>query len=273
MGASSISPPLLHPLAAGRVSAARITLLTDFGTRDGFVGAVKGVLAALAPDVLVDDIAHDLPAGDIRAAALALPRYWRRYPEGTVHLVVVDPGVGTGRRAIACSAAGRFLVAPDNGILTPVLTTSGSRCFGIEAAAHPAPISATFHARDVFAPVAAALASGTPPTLVGPAVDDPVVMPEPEAVRRGAAGIGSVVGVDRFGNATTNLPGGWAEQTSVVDVAGLRLVVRGTYGDVASGEALALVDSEGWIEVAVRDGSAAERLGLGAGTPVMLSPS
>ena len=255
------------------MSAARITLLTDFGTRDGFVGAVKGVLAALAPGVLVDDIAHDLPAGDIRAAALALPRYWRRYPEGTVHLVVVDPGVGTGRRAIACSAAGRFLVAPDNGVLTPVLTTSGSRCSMIEVVAHPAPVSSTFHARDVFAPVAAALASGTPLTRVGPVVDDPVVMPEAAAVRRGAAGFGSVVGVDRFGNATTNLPGGWAERASVVDVAGLRLVVCGTYGDVATGEALALVDSEGWIEVAVRDGSAAERLGLGTGTPVMLSPS
>jgi S-adenosylmethionine hydrolase len=260
-------------LAAGSVSAARITLLTDFGTRDGFVGAVKGVLAALAPDVLVDDIAHDLPAGDIRSAALVLPRYWRRYPEGTVHLVVVDPGVGTGRRAVACSAAGRFLVAPDNGVLTPVLTTSGSCCFKIEGAAYPAPVSSTFHARDIFAPVAAALAFGTPLTLVGPAVDDPVLMPEPEAVRSGAAAIGSVVGVDRFGNATTNLPGGWAEHSSLVDVAGLRLVVYGTYGDVAIGDALALVDSEGWIEVAVRDGSAAECLGLGAGSPVMLSPS
>ena len=92
-------------------------------------------------------------------------------------------------------------------------------------------------------------------------------------MQRGAAGIGAVVGVDRFGNATTNLPGGWAEHASVVDVAGLRLPVCTTYGDVASGEALALVDSEGWIEVAVRDGSAAERLNLGAGTPVMLGPS
>lgn len=255
------------------MSAARITLLTDFGTRDGFVGAVKGVLAALAPGIIVDDISHDLPAGDIRTAGQALSRYWRRYPEGTVHLVVVDPGVGTGRRALACSAAGRFLVAPDNGVLTPVLATSGSRCFGIEGSAHPAPISPTFHARDVFAPVAAVLASGSPLSLVGPVVDDPVVAPEPEAMRMGETGRGAVVGVDRFGNATTNLPGGWAEHRSVVEVAGLRLVVRGTYGDVASGDALALVDSEGWIEVAVRDGSAADLLSLGAGTPVVLNPS
>ena len=89
------------------MSAARITLLTDFGTLDGFVGAVKGVLAALAPGIIVDDISHDLPAGDIRAAGQALSRYWRRYPEGTVHLVVVDPGVGTGRRALACSCHSR----------------------------------------------------------------------------------------------------------------------------------------------------------------------
>ena len=273
MGGASIPPPRDYPLAAGRVSAARITLLTDFGTSDGFMGAVKGVLAALAPGVLVDDIAHDLPPGDTRAAALALPRYWRRYPEGTVHLVVVDPGVGTGRRALACSAGGRFLVAPDNGVLTPVLTTSGSRCFEIEGSAPTVPVSSTFHGRDVFAPVAAALVSGSPISTVGPAVEDPVLMPEPEAVRRGAAGLGAVVGVDRFGNATTNLPGGWAKPAGFVEVAGLRLAVRGTYGDVATGDALALVDSEGWIEVAVRDGSAAERLDLGAGTPVTLSPS
>ena len=254
------------------MSPTRITLLTDFGTRDGFVGAVKGVVASLAPGVLVDDIAHDLPAGDVRAAARALPRYWRRYPEGTVHLVVVDPDVGTGRRALACSAAGRFLVAPDNGVLTPFLATSGSRCFEIEVAERPTHVSSTFHARDVFAPVAAALASGRSLRDVGPALEDPVLLPEPEAVRRGATCLGSVVCVDRFGNATTNLPSGWAKPMGIVEVAGLHLALHATYGDVATGEALALVDSEGWIEVAVRDGSAAERFGLEAGTPVTLTP-
>src|SRR5687767_12950124 len=143
----------------------RITLLTDFGTRDGFVGAVKGVLATLAPGVIVDDIAHDLPAGDVEAAARALARYWRRYPEGTVHLVVVDPGVGTGRAALACSAQGRLLVGPDNGALSPALSAAWGapaerRCVRIDASVPAGAVSPTFHGRDVFAPAAAALATG-----------------------------------------------------------------------------------------------------------------
>ena len=247
----------------------RITLLTDFGSSDGFVGAMKGVLASLAPDARVDDIAHDLPRGDVAAAARALARYWRRYPEGTVHVVVVDPGVGTARRGLACEAAGRTLVAPDNGVLTPVLRgAADARCVALGGALGSGPISPTFHGRDVFAPSAAALATGRALADLGPAVLDPVLLAAATALRTEDEARGAVVAVDRFGNATTNLPGAWVRRGDLVEVAGRRLPVRRTYGEAASGEALAVVDSEGWIEVAVRDGSAAERLGLSNGSAV-----
>ena len=254
-------------------SLTRVTLLTDFGTRDGFVGAVKGVLADLAPGILCEDIAHDLPRGDVLAAARALARYWRRYPPGTVHLVVVDPGVGSARRALACAADGRLLVGPDNGVLTPALVgAADARCVHLDRRAL-APVSATFHGRDVFAPVAAALASGRALAELGDAVDDPVVLPRPAPERDGQDGRGEVIGVDRFGNVTTNLPGSWAADGAVIEVAGRRLPLRRSYGGVPSGEPLALVDSEGWIEVAVRDGSAAEQLAIVEGALVLLKPT
>lgn len=249
---------------------ARVTLLTDFGTRDGFVGAVRGTLATLAPEVRVEDVSHDLPRGEVSAGVRALARYWRRWPEGTVHLVVVDPGVGTGRRALACASDGRFLVGPDNGVLTPALEVPGARCFRLAEGAASGPVSATFHARDLFAPAAAHLASGRPIEALGEPVPDPVRLERTRAVLGAGGARGEVVGVDRFGNATTDIPGEWAIPGSVVAVAGLRLPVRRTYGDVASGEALALVDSEGWIEVAVRDGSAAEHFEIAIGAPVTL---
>jgi S-adenosylmethionine hydrolase len=250
----------------------RITLLTDFGTRDGFVGAVKGVLATLAPDALVDDVAHDLPRGDARAAARALARYWRRYPEGTVHVVVVDPGVGTARAGLACASAGRLLVGPDNGVLTPALgraSGGGSRCVRIDDRALGSAVAPTFHGRDVFAPAAAALATGRPLAALGAALGDPVLVEEPAAVREGDGAVGEVVALDRFGNATTNIPGAWGDR-SVLEVAGLRVPVARTYGDVDPGEPVAVVDSEGRLEVAVRDGSAADRLGIAPGTSVRL---
>jgi S-adenosylmethionine hydrolase len=251
----------------------RITLLTDFGTRDGFVGAVKGVLATLAPGVLVDDVAHDLPRGDVASAARALARYWRRYPEGTVHVVVVDPGMGTSRAGIACAAAGRFLVGPDNGVLTPALGGSAAaerRCVRIDERAVGGAVAPTFHGRDVFAPAAAALATGRALDALGEPLADPVVLEEPGPTREPDGATGEVVSVDRFGNATTNIPGAWAAGGGVVDVGRVRVRIARTYGDVRPGEPVALVDSEGWIEVAVRDGSAAERLGIVPGAAVRL---
>jgi S-adenosylmethionine hydrolase len=248
----------------------RITLLTDFGTRDGFVGAVKGVLASLAPGALVEDVAHDLPRGDVAAAARALARYWSRHPAGTVHLVVVDPGVGTVRRALACASAGRFLVGPDNGVLTPALRDGGARCVRLDPARLSRSVSPTFHGRDLFAPAAAALAAGGALHELGDLVTDPVLLPDPTPVRSERGGDGVVVAVDHFGNLTTNLPGGWGAPGDVVELAGWRVELLRTYGDAPTGGALALVDSEGRIEVAVRDGSAARLLGVTEGAPARL---
>ena len=134
-----------------------ITLLTDFGTADGYVGEMKGVLLTGAPEATLVDISHEIPAQDVESARLTLARVWRRFPPGTVHLVVVDPGVGTERGALAVASDDRFLVGPDNGVLSPALLIAGTRVVALET---PPNASATFHGRDVFAPAAARLASG-----------------------------------------------------------------------------------------------------------------
>jgi len=265
-----------------------ITLLTDFGTVDGYVGAMKGVLASLTPAAVIHDVSHDLPAGGIREAARALHRYWLRYPPGTVHLVVVDPGVGTRRRPLALSARGRFLVAPDNGVATPLLapgeTTSvveiqwpfpaGGQGGAPAPDPFPLSLSRTFHGRDLFAPAAAWLALGGAMAELGPqATDPPLVFREPSP-RRGASGVlGEVVGMDRFGNLQTNLPGEWFPRGGTVELAGWQVYLVESYGFREPGELLAVVNSDGVVEVAVRDGSAAAFTGAGPGTSVFGTPS
>ncbi len=248
----------------------RITLLSDFGTRDGYVGAMKGVIASVFPGVTIDDVTHDIPAGDIDSGGFALGRYWRLYPPGTVHLAVVDPGVGTDRRALAVEADRRFLVAPDNGILSRVLDAASSfRAFEI---AHPDYIRRgaghTFHGRDVFAPAAAFLARGVHLSRLGPPVLDPVRIGEPEVEEEEGALVGRVVALDRFGNLVTNLPGTSLQEASGVEVEGRTIRVARTYGEVEPAELAALVNSDDRLEVAARDRSAAELLRAGVGTPV-----
>ena len=245
-----------------------VTLLTDFGTADGYVGEMKGVLASLAPDVPIMDVAHDVMPQDVDGARLALARYWRRFPEGTVHIVVVDPGVGGARRALALESEGRLLVGPDNGVLSPALLHAGARCVSL---AIPATAAPTFHGRDVFAPAAAQLALGAFLETLGAPLIDPMIRRTPEAVRRDdGAVVGEVITVDRFGNAVTNL---LALRGGVVELDGLSLAVRRTYADAPSGEPTALVGSSGLVEIAVRDGSAAAALGLRRGSAVVLQPN
>ena len=244
-----------------------ITLLTDFGTADGYVGEMKAVLLTLAPGATVVDVAHDVSPHDVDGARLALARYWRRFPEGTVHLVVVDPGVGTARGALATSSEGRHLVGPDNGVLSPALLHAGARCVSLAVPTGAAP---TFHGRDVFAPAAAQLALGAALETLGAVAEDPVIRRTPEATRRDDGAVqGEVITVDRFGNAVTNL---LAMRGGQVQVNGFSLVLRRTYADVAQGEPVALVGSSGLVEIAVRDGSAAEQLGLRRGSGVALLP-
>lgn len=242
-----------------------VTLLTDFGTADGYVGELKGVLASTAPEAEVVDIAHDLPPQDVETARLVVARYWRRFPEGTVHLVVVDPGVGTSRAAIAVASAGRCLVGPDNGVLSPALLAPGAHAVAVSAPAHA---SATFHGRDVFAPVAASLARGVSLMDVGTAHPSPVIRRTPEPLRRDdGALVGEVIAIDHFGNAITNCIG---LHGGTVEVAGHVLPLVRTYGDAMPGQVVGLVGSSGLIEIAERNGSAARRLGLQRGASVVL---
>jgi S-adenosylmethionine hydrolase len=247
--------------------SALVTLLTDFGTADGYVGEMKGVLASLGAPHHVD-IAHDIMPHDIDGARLALARYWRRFPPGTVHLVVVDPGVGGARAALAVECEGRRLVGPDNGVLSPALLHPEARCVSLGV---PPGASPTFHGRDVFAPAAARLATGGALDTLGAPHHDAIVRRTPEAVRRPDGAVsGVVITIDRFGNAVTNL---MARRGGTIELPGLRLPLRHTYGDVAPDTPLALIGSSGLVEIAVRDGSAAARLGLERGSEVVLRPA
>ncbi|MCB9538040.1 MAG: SAM-dependent chlorinase/fluorinase [Myxococcales bacterium] len=246
-----------------------VTLLTDFGDRDGFVGAMRGVVLSRAPGATLVDLAHHVPRGDVAKASRVLARAAPYFPPGTVHLVVVDPGVGSARRALAVEAAGMRFVAPDNGVLEPFLT--GARVHAVS----PGPLlpparGSTFHGRDVFAPIAGALAGGVALERIGPRVGDPVRAPA-AAPARAADGrfVGRVVEVDRFGNLITDLPAEGFAAGCELHIGDARLAGPAPcYAAVEPGALAVVVGSEGTLEVAVRDGSAAERLGLTAGAPV-----
>jgi S-adenosyl-L-methionine hydrolase (adenosine-forming) len=237
-----------------------ITLLTDFGTTDSYVAEVKGVLLEHAPNATLVDVTHDVPAGDIRAAQVILGRTWHRFPPGTVHLCVVDPGVGSTRAALALTAHEHAFVGPDNGLFTELLADAQAVALPIPPDASP-----TFHGRDVFAPAAAALAIGTPLDRLGTPVEPSGRLPLPRCRTEGALTVGEVLLVDRFGNLLTNIPGAAGSVTVADRAVG---PVRRTFADVARGDLVAYVGSGGTIEVGVRDGSAAALLGAGRGTAV-----
>lgn len=261
-----------------------ISFLSDFGLDDEFVGVVHGVLAKLAPESRVIDVTHRIRRGDVRAGALALTRAVQYLPEGVV-LAVVDPGVGTERRAIAAETPSGLFVGPDNGLLSPAVSMVGGagRIVSVENPEARIPSAgATFHGRDVFAPAAALLASGEA-TLdeLGPEVDpdsvQPLLLPLPE-VDPGAIS-GEAWWVDGFGNVQTNvgpeemqLAGFQPGQTVTLRIGAAEHEVPwvDAYGDVAEGEALLHVDSAGLMAVAVRGDSAAEQLNLAEGTALSL---
>jgi S-adenosylmethionine hydrolase len=249
-----------------------ITLTTDFGTADGYVGAMKGVIVRLAgsPAPVIVDLAHDIPRGDIAHAAWVVATSTLEFPTGSIHVVVVDPGVGGARREVVVRARGRWYVGPDNGVLAYVADRA-SEAYAIENERFRAEhVSRTFHGRDVFAPTAAAIASGEDPSTAGPRVE--LVGRLPWGARE--RGEGRIVHIDRFGNLVSDLPE--AEVGTAVVVAGSTLPVVGTFEDVASGELLAYIGSAGTVEVAVRNGRADKRLGVGCGAriaPVATAPA
>jgi S-adenosylmethionine hydrolase len=246
------------------VSRPLITLLTDFGTADSYVAEMKATLLSAAPEATLVDLTHAVPPGDLRAAAYLLGRTWHRFPQGTVHLAVVDPGVGTPRAALAFGTAGHWFVGPDNGLFTPVL-----RDAAVEIVALPIPPTAapTFHGRDLFAPAAAALAGGAPLHGLGePFLGIPHRLSYREPHYEGKSAVGEVIYVDRFGTLVTNLTPETVPDYAVIEIEGLEIgPLRRTFGDVPTGGLLAYLGSGGQVEIAVRDGSAARRLGLGVG--------
>lgn len=251
-----------------------VALLTDFGARDFYVGAMKGAVLAVCPEATLVDLAHELPRHAIEEAAFCLAAARRAFPDGSVFVAVVDPGVGSARRALAAQAGGHFFVAPDNGLLSLVLDEHPTACVRqlANAALFREPVSATFHGRDVFAPVAGHLARGLPFEQVGPEVRDPVRLGHaPVRELSPDAWEAAVIQIDHFGNLTTQLTQAQlaailARSGPVVVRAGKHVVplVR-TYADVAPGQACALVGSAGRLELAVNRGDASRALGLRRG--------
>lgn len=246
-----------------------VTLTTDFGLADGYVAAMKGVILSICPDAVLVDITHQIEPQDVRGGAYVLGTAARRFPPGTIHLGVVDPGVGSTRRGMVLVSGGHIFVGPDNGLFTSAL---GEDAAAVEISASPE-ASATFHGRDLFAPIAARIAAGEDPLALGPVLADPVRLPDWEK-SRGATGVrGRVMHFDRFGNAITNLcPGDFDRHPDAFHVPGREIgapIIGRTYADARRGEAVWLVGSEGFYELAVREGSARERFGLARGDTVI----
>ncbi len=252
-----------------------ITLLTDFGLADNFVGVMKGVIASLAPQARVVDVTHGIGPQQVKQGRWVLGQSWRWFPKGTVHVAVVDPGVGSERRAIAVQAQGHFFVGPDNGLLSDAVGSSGAKVREITNRTWMLKeISATFHGRDVFAPAAARLASGARFALAGKLVNNAAWLGAGGPTRTGKRfWVGEVVHIDRFGNLITNLTSG-----AIPDLESRPAIFRAGFGDVAGlsphygagrpGEVIALIGSHGGVELAVNGGSAARVLGLAMGAPV-----
>lgn len=258
-----------------------ITLITDFGLEDGHVGAMKGVMLGIAPAATFTDITHLVPPQDIRKAAYALLTAYPHFPPGTIHLIVVDPGVGTERRAVAVQTLCATFVAPDNGVLSYVLAREP-----VQAAVSLTnrrywrhPVSPIFHGRDIFGPAAAHLAAGVSLEELGELVDPStlVTFPVSQPQRQPDGSIVAHVQViDSFGNCTTDLPEDWlsAAPDWTIEAAGRRIHgLRQTFGQVAANELVALVDSEGYLMIAVRNGDAAQALGLEVNDAVRLYPA
>ncbi len=254
-----------------------ITLTTDFGQADHFVGAMKGVILSIAPRSRIVDITHEISPYELIEASFVIAQVWRYFPKGTIHIVVVDPGVGSARRPILAAARGHYFVAPDNGVLTMIYDAAPTKVRVISnARLMSKQVSRTFHGRDVFAPAAALLARGVPPARFGRLIEDytrsslvkPARLPH-------NVWTGSILKVDRFGNLITNLhidefPD---VKTRPIELRiGLERVRRLAlyYAETQIGEIFVIVGSSGHLEVAANKASAAKTLGCGAGASVEL---
>ena len=251
-----------------------ITLLTDFGTADGYVGAMKGVILRRSPGATVVDITHDIPPQKVHAGARALAEAAPLFPAGTIHVAVVDPGVGSARHPLLVASEGQLFIGPDNGLLSLAAPAGEARALD-RRELFRATVSSTFHGRDVFASVAGHLAAGLPPQSCGHVVERWQRLQLPKPTMEADRIAGTVIHVDRFGNLITNLKRG-----AVGDAARWRIFVderdigpiRGTFSDVAPGQWVAYIGSGGELEIAVRDGDAASALEQTTDVRVTLRP-
>lgn len=268
--------------ARGARAKAPITLLTDFGNGDYFVAAMKGVILSHNPAACIVDITHDVPAQDVESAAFTLLAAHRAFPVGTIHVAVVDPGVGSDRRAILVKAAGQFFVGPDNGIFSYVCDESEPKVFQVaDSIWFRQPVSDTFHGRDVFAPLAGWLSLGTSPKRMGKEITDYVRLPSlrPEIPQSGDIA-GRVIHIDHFGNCVTNIT--QRELTDKLIARGFRLTIQGQHVDElrrffaeerSAKEVFCVWGSAGFLEIAVKNGSAAKQFKIERGDPVVVMRS
>jgi S-adenosylmethionine hydrolase len=246
-----------------------VTLLTDFGTADAYVAAMKAVLLRECDAAHLVDVTHHVPRHDVQCGSILLERAVAQFQPRTVHLAVVDPGVGTPRRMLAVESAGQMIVCPDNGLMTWTYRRHGGRAWALMGSSDRA--SPVFHGRDLFAPAAGKLAAGRSLRTLARPIDDPVLL-DLQLLPAGAKR-GTVIHVDHFGNATTNVPFDPAVSPGIRNVRTGRKSLgplKATYHDVAAGQPLALVGSSGLIEIAVREGSAAQMFKLHVGDSVHL---
>lgn len=254
-----------------------ITLLSDFGIRDEYVAVMKGAIAQINPMLRTIDITHQIPPQNIAAARFCLMNAYPYFPAGTVHVAVVDPGVGGKRRAVAVELAQGFLVAPDNGLLSGVLSKNSVIC-AVELT-NPEywltfEASTTFHGRDIFAPVGAHLANGVSLQKLGREINPEslIKLDLPECCQKDDSVIGCIQYIDHFGNLVTNIPQSYVEGTNwTVEIRGRKIKARKTYSEVKVGELIVLVGSHGWVEIAVNSGNASLKLDVDNGSQVRIS--
>lgn len=255
-----------------------ITLTTDFGVSDHYVGTMKGVILGIHPDAQLVDISHDVNPYNVAEAAFVLSQAYCHFPKKTVHLVVVDPGVGTSRRPIIAEAAGQFFVAPDNGVLSMIYSREKHKVRTITSdKLFLKPVSNTFHGRDIFAPVAAHLAKSRAPGRFGKVCSDYLTLGFEKPVRTGKRiWNGAILKIDRFGNLITNFH---ISEFPVVQTRPFVMQAGGremtelahTFADRRPGELFLIIGSSGYLEVVMNQGSAAKSLGVASGAPVDLS--
>ncbi len=248
-----------------------ITLTTDFGIEDPFVAVMKGVIYTITSEARVIDISHNIPPGNIVVGAFFVDYASKFFPRDTIHVVVVDPGVGGERRPIMVSARGQYFIGPDNGIFTP-LYTGGESVYHLTSTWYfRTPVSNTFHGRDIFAPVAAHLSTGLSPDFFGERIEDykKIPLPTPKKLDDGTIE-GEIIHVDRFGNLITNISHELLDGTEYeIEINGKVIDgIKKTYGSVPPGEPLALIDSFDMLEIAINRGSAARAFGVKPRTPV-----